>query len=151
MLDGDLVRVDLLRIKRLLFTSYPEGSKAQRDFLTASKISELGYLSRLVPPDIADLVFEEYRKVIKCELIEFAACLGVGFCLSLVLFSFHQAHPNIVWLKWFSFPFGFGAYFAGKHAWHMIIEWRKIQPFKKEHKELKKRMDKLSKEIKDSI
>jgi len=149
-LDPDLVRIDLLRCKRLLFLSFPEGSKEREDFIVASKLSELGYLSRLVPEETAAMVYAEYNKRIKDELIYIISCLGIGLCLSLALFGFHQLRPNILWLKGFSFPFGFGAYFAGTHVFHMIDQWRKMKPFRKEHKELQIRIEKLKNEIKDS-
>jgi hypothetical protein len=151
MLDGDLVRVDLLRIKRLLFTSYPEGSSEQLDFLRASKLNEIGYLSRLVPEETAKFVYEEYNRIMKYELLDIAACLGIGFCLSLTLFWFHQHYPTILWFRLFGAPFGIGFYSSLKHVWHMIKEWRKIQPFKTEHKQLLQRINKLKNEIKDSL
>ena len=49
-LDPDLVRIDLLRVKRKLFLQYQEGSKERQDFVVASKLSELGYLSKLADP-----------------------------------------------------------------------------------------------------
>lgn len=150
-LDNDLVRVDLLRCKRLIYLQYPEGSQEQKDFLYASKLSELGYLKRLVPEETAVLVYEEYNHRLKFELLVGALCFGLGIFFSYIMFLCHQAHPNIIWLKWFSFPFGFGMYFVGKHIYHMVIEWRKMKPFKIEHKQLLQRIEKLTNELKDII
>jgi len=150
-MDPDLIRCDLLKIKRMLYLSYKDGSPEQLEFLKASKLSELGYLSRLVPEETITLVYEEYNYRIKEELIYIGFCLVMGFGTSLSLFGFHQAHPNIVWLSFYKWPFGFGFYFSLKHIYHMIQEWRKIQPFRKEHSELLKRMAKLKNEIKDSF
>jgi hypothetical protein len=148
-LDPDSVRVDLLKIKRKLFLSYPEGSRERQDFLIASKLSELNYLSKLVPHDVVDLVFEEYHKILKEEITAVAVYLILGTSVSMAMAIFRLAYPQISWLHLWGLGFVFGFLAILSHVWRMIDQWRKIQPFKKDYKELQKRIDKLADEIKD--
>jgi hypothetical protein len=148
-LDSDLVRVDLLKVKRKLYLSYPVGSKERSDFLAASKLSELNYLSKLVPPDLADLVFTEYKKLIRSEVLDILMSLGMGICASLALFSLHTQYSSTTFLHFWHLPFWFGLGISAKHVWNMVFQWRKMKPFHKEYQELQRRISKLNNELKD--
>lgn len=146
--DPDNVRVDLLRIKRKLYISYPEGSKERSDFLIASKVSELGYLTKLVDPETVRIVFEEYKYRLRSEIYSFLSCIIIGFCLSMTLLGFHQSHPTNLWLALYKLPFLFGVGYSGTHIAHFIRDWKDFQPFRHEYENLKKKIAKLMDEIK---
>lgn len=149
MIDGDLVRVDLLRVKRKLFAAYPEGSKERQDFLAAVKLSEITYLSKLVSPDVAELVFEEHDKIIKNEVIDIALLLGLGVAVSWGLFILHQIFPQNIWLNLFSAPFWITLAESSRHVWHIIEQLKSIKPFKNEYATLSARIKKLSEELRN--
>lgn len=146
-LDPDYVRVDLLRIKRKLFLSFPEGSKERQDFVIASKLSELGYLSKLADPAVVAAVFEEYDKGMKFELINIATCIGMGACFTVMLLGFHQSHPTNFFLSFFPIPLAAGISWAATHVYHMIDQRRKFQPFKREYEVLRRKIEKLEEEL----
>ena len=148
-LNPDQVRVDLLRIKRKLYISYPEGSKERQDFLLASKVSELSYLQKLIAPDIVDLVFEEYSKQQRAEAINFATSLASGICLSVMLLGFHQLHPQNMWLSTYPIPGLIGVGYAITHVFHAIKHWKSLQPFKEEYERIENKIERIIKEIKD--
>lgn len=147
-LDPDLIRVDLLKVKRKLFLSFPPGSQEQKDFLVAGKLSELGYLSKLVPEDMAEMVLQEYNQVVKTEVINIVLVLASGALLSTSLFIFHQAYPKNVWLYLFSLPFWVALGDAIRHVGHLITQYRAIKPFKEEYKLLQQRIKKLTDDLK---
>ncbi len=146
--DPENVRVDLLRIKRKLYISYPEGSKERQDFLFASKLSELGYLQKLLDPATVEAAFEEYRYRLRSEIYSMLGSLVIGFLLSLMLLGFHQSHPTNVWLGLYKLPFLFGIGFGSSHIAHLINHYRDFQPFKVEYENLKIKIEKLVEEIK---
>lgn len=151
MLDSDLVRVDLLKVKRLIYLSYPEGSQERQDFLYASKLSELNYLSKLVPPEIVDMVFDEYARLRKEELISIGLSIGIGICVSMFMFGMHKTFPlTWVWKFWYAGIAG-ALLETVRHIGHMILDWRKVQPFREEYDELGKKIKKLTDELKDLI
>jgi|SRR5579863_2820104 len=146
--DPDNVRVDLLRIKRKLYISHPEGSKERQDFLFASKLTELNYLQRLVNPDVVDAVFGEYNKRLRLEALNIVLSIVFGFCLSVTLLGYHQAHPAITWLSLYRLPFFFGIGSAGTHAYHLVRHWQQFQPFRNEYATLRVKIERLINEIK---
>ncbi len=148
-LNPDQVRVDLLRIKRKLYISYPEGSKERQDFLLASKVSELSYLQKMISPDTVDLVFDEYSKQQRAEAINFAISLMSGMCLSVMLLGFHQLHPQNMWLSAYPIPGLIGIGYAITHVFHAMGHWKDVQPFKDEYEKIEKKIEKILKEIKD--
>lgn len=148
MFDPDYVRIDLLKAKRKLYISYPEGSKERTDFLIASKKAELKHLQTLITPDMAELVYEEYIKQLKSELVNFTVCLLLGICFSLTLLVFHQSHPvNIFFLFW-RVPSLIYGLIAANHLRHAIKDWNSIQPFREEYRLLQVKIDKLTGELK---
>jgi len=146
-INPDQVRVDLLRIKRKLYISYPEGSKERQEFLLASKLSELSHLQRMIAPDIVDMVFEEYRKIQRAEVINTVTCLLSGACLSLLMLEFYQLHPHTTWLLAFPLPGFMGLCFAFSHVFHAINHWKSLKPFKEEYEKISKKVERLLKEI----
>ncbi len=148
-LNPDQIRVDLLRIKRKLYISYPEGSKERREFLLASKLSELNYLQKLIAPDLIDTVFDEYDKQQKAEAINIATSLLSGACLTIMLYGYHQLHPQNVWLTLYPFPAIMGTFYGVTHIIHAVEHWKSMQPFKKEYEKLRKKVEKILKEIQD--
>ncbi len=146
-LNPDQVRVDILRIKRKLYISYPEGSKERQEFLLASKLSELSYLQKLIAPDIVDMVFDEYKKQQRAEAINFSMGLLGGLCLSVMLLGFHQLHPANVWLKQFYVPGIIGLVYSFTHVSHAIEHWKSLQPLKAEYEKISKKVERLLKEI----
>lgn len=146
--DPDLVRVDLLRIKRKLYISYPEGSKERQDFLIASKLAELTYLQKLVEPDTIVMVFEEYAKQLKNEVINFILCLGLGLSFTFLMLGFHQLHPTSFFLMFWRMPAFTGIGFALSHVVHAIDNWKAFQPFKKEYATLRDKIEKLTQDLK---
>lgn len=147
-IDPDNVRVDLLRIKRKLFLQYPEGSKERQDFLFASKLAELNYLQNLVNPDVVDAVFGEYHRQLRFEVLSIFVSIVLGFCLSVTLLGYHQAHPGITWLSLYKLPFLFGIGSAGMHSYHLVRHWQQFQPFRDEYATLRTKIGKLIDEIK---
>lgn len=147
-LDPDNVRVDLLRIKRKLYISYPEGSKERQDFLLASKLSELTYLQKLVSPDIVEEVFREYDRQVRLELFNILTSFMFGLIFSVMLFGFHQLYPTSSWLSLFPLPCGMGIGFASLHVWHLIDQKKKFMPFQQEYETLRKKILKLTEELK---
>jgi hypothetical protein len=148
-LDPDSVRVDLLRIKRKLYLSFPEGSKERTDFMVASKLSELGYLTKLADPETVAIVYAEYDRTKKFELLNIGFWFGIGLLFSVMLHAYHQLHPQSVWLSFYYFPVIWGVFASGVHISHIVESWRKFQPFKKEFEVLTRRIDKLTQELKD--
>ena len=145
--DPDLVRVDLMRIKRKIYISYPEGSKERQDFLLASKLTELTYLQKLLDPDIVDLAFEEYDKQLKNELINFGLCIGLGLCFTFMFLAYHQLHPTNLCLKFWCTPAVVGVLWASTHVRHIIDNWRQFKPFRREYNVLRRKIEKLGNEI----
>ena len=146
-LDPDYVRVDLLLVKRKLFLSFPEGSKERKDFVVASKLSELGYLSKLANPETVVLVFEEYRKQQRFEIYVILIGIGFGACLSVMLLGFHQLHSANSWLSFYYLPGVCGVAWVVLHIYHMIDRWRKFQPFKREYAVIRRKIEKLENEL----
>lgn len=147
--DPDLIRCDLLKIKRKIFLSFPEGSVERQNFILSSKLSELDYLSGLIPSSTSNSVFAEYEKSLVSELKYIFWGLGCGLCLSFILFLLHRLYPDNMFLIFFSVPFCMSALFSISPFLCMIDQWRKMKPFKKELHELQNRILKLSKEIRD--
>jgi hypothetical protein len=147
-IDPDHIRVDLLKVKRKIYISYPEGSDERKQFMLAAKMSELSYLQHLVTPDMVDMVFEEYLKVLKAELINFLIAFCLGCSLSITLFAFHRLYPDNMWLDFWYSPIVIGFGMAGQHVYHAVLNWRRLQPFKKEYNTLQSRIKKLLGEIK---
>jgi hypothetical protein len=150
-LDPDLVRIDLLRVKRKLFLQYQEGSKERQDFVVASKLSELGYLSKLADPATVELVFEEYSRQQRSEIVTILIGIGFGVCLSVMLLGFHQSHLTNLWLSFYYLPGVWGVAWSAIHVFHMIDQWRKFQPFQKEYAVLRRKIDKLENELKGLV
>jgi hypothetical protein len=148
-LNPDQVRVDLLRIKRKLYISYPEGSKERQEFLLATKLSELNYLQKMIAPDIIDMVFEEYRKQQRREVINTTTSFLSGLCLTMLLFGFHQLHLNNVWLLLFPVPAFAGMCVGFTHIFHIIDHWKALKPFKEEYEKISKKIERILKEIGD--
>ena len=147
-IDPEQVRVDLLRIKRKLYISYPEGSPERKEFMLAAKMSELSYLQNLVTPDMVDIVFEEYIKVLKSEVTQIALGLGFGLCFSVMFYGFHTINPASFWFKLWWLPFILGLSTSSTHFYHVILNWRRLQPFKQEYSLIQNKIEKLLKEIK---
>lgn len=145
--DPDLVRVDLLRIKRKLYISYPEGSKERQDFLLASKIAELGYLQKLLDPATVQMVFDEYHRQLKNEVINCGLCLIIGLCFTFMLLGYHQLHPAVRWLAFWRLPGFIGVGFALSHVNHAIDNWRQFKPFKAEYNVLRNKIEKIVNEL----
>lgn len=148
-INPDQVRVDLLRIKRKLYISYPEGSKERREFLLATKLSELKYLQKLITPDIIDMVFDEYKKQQKSEAFNISLSFLSGACLSVMMFGYHQLYPHNVWLTLYPLPLLLGAFNGVNHIIHAVGHWKTLQPFKAEYEKMSKKVEKLLKEIQD--
>jgi hypothetical protein len=146
-INPDQVRVDLLRIKRKLYISYPEGSKERQEFLLASKLSELGYLQKMISPDIVDLVFDEYKKQQRAETINIATSFLSGACLTVMLLGFHQLHPTNLWLMAFPLPAFVGMLVGFTHVFHAIDHWKSMKPFKAEYEKISEKIERILKEI----
>ena|ERR1035441_6349393 len=150
-LDPDSVRVDLLRIKRKLFLSFPEGSKERQDFLIASKLSELGYLTKLADPETVDMAFAEYERLMKNKALTMLMGIGFGISLSVMMCGFHKLHPTSIVYSFFWLPGIAGLIASLAILWKMIDQWRKFQPFKKEYKILRQKIEKLIAELKGMV
>lgn len=147
-IDPDHVRVDLLKVKRKLFISYPEGSKERQVFITTAKVSELAYLQKLMPQETVDFVLEEYEEQRKSEFKGIALCLGVGLSASIMLFTFHQVYPDSLWFSTFYVPSLFGAMLAATHVMHLIDGNRRMKPFKAEYDSIKAKIKRITDELK---
>jgi hypothetical protein len=151
MIDSDLVRVDLLRCKRLIYTSYPENSQERTDFLYASKLSELNYLSKVVPPEIVNFIFDEYEKLRRSELKNIGLSIWVGLCVAMIMFVMYKEFPLVrFWQFWYAGIAG-GLLEAGRHVWQMILDYQKVKPFRNEYGELSKKIKKLTDELKGFV
>ena len=148
-INPDQIRVDILRIKRKLYISYPEGSKERQEFLLASKLSELSYLQKLITPELIDTVFHEYKDQQRAEAINIFTCILAGLCLSTMVLGFHELHPANVWLKPFYIPAIAGVGYALIHVKHAIGHWNSMKPFKVEYEKISGKVEKLLKEIGD--
>lgn len=147
-LDSDLVRVDLLKLKRKLYNSYPEGSEERKTFLVASKLSEIGYLSKVIPPDIVNFVFEEYNYKIKIEILDIIVNSAMAISLGLILFSFHGLYfKNFIFSFWY-IPSGLFLINGLRHLWNLVAYWWGMRDFKKEYGVIKDQIKKLSGEVK---
>jgi hypothetical protein len=142
--DPNDVRVDLIKVKRKLYISYPSGSKEQKDFLVASKLSEIGYLSKLVPSDLVDIVFEEYNKLVYSEMGYIGLGIGVGVLLSILLYKLTNGFP-FVWLA----PLLGGLSVASFHGQHLYDEYKRMKPFQSELRMLQQKIKRLRAELKD--
>jgi hypothetical protein len=145
--NPDQVRVDILRIKRKLYISYPEGSKERKEFLLASKLSELKYLQTLVAPDLIDTVFDEYHGQQRAEAVNICVCVIGGLCFSVMMLGFHQLHPATVWLKSFYVPAIVGIGYGLTHVYHFMQHHKSMIPFRLEYEKIGKKIEKLLKEI----
>jgi len=145
--DPDNVRVDLLKIKRKLYISYPEGSKERSDFLYASKLSELTYLQKLVDRDLVEEVFQEYSGQIKLEVFNIILSFGIGASLSVMLYGFHQLYTSL-WLSLFPLPVLVGIGVSIMHIIHIFEQQKQVKPFKDEYKILQAKIQKLVEELK---
>lgn len=146
--DPDQVRVDLLRVKRKIYISYPEGSQERKEFMIAAKMSELSYLQNLAAPDMMEILREEYDKALKAELYNIGMALGFGASLGVMLFGFHQLYPNNVLLGFWYLPIAVGFALATTHVYHIVDNWRRLQPFKQNYQYFQDKIAKLLKEIK---
>lgn len=146
-IDPDHIRVDLLKMKRKLYISYPEGSKERQDFIYATKLSELKHLKTLVDPETVGMVFQEYKNRVGSEILNIFVGLGFGTCFSVMMFGFHQAHPANVLLTFYLVPLLAGVLWSFTHVLHLIDNWRAFKPFKLEYDTLCKKILKLLKEL----
>jgi len=147
-LDPDLVRCDLLKIKRKLYNSYPENSDARKNFLMASKLGEIGYLSKIVPPDVVNVVFDEYKFKVKQNLIDFIISLSLAISSGLLLNGCHQLYPkDLLFSLWYIFPCIF-LLNGIRHLWNIGYAWYGMKDFRKEYKLIKEQIKKLSDEVK---
>src|ERR1035437_4316508 len=145
--DPDLVRVDLMRIKRKIYISYPEGSKERKDFLLAFKLNELAYLQKLLDPVMVDLAFEEYNRQLKNEVINFGLCLVLGLCFTFMFLPYHQLHSTNLWLNFWCMPAVIGVLWASTHVYHAVKLWRQFKPFRREYNVIRRKIEKLGNEI----
>lgn len=143
-IDPDQVRVDLLKVKRKIFISFPEGSKERNEFMLASKLYELKHLAI---SDTFGMVLEEYVKGAKSELLTIMMNLCIGVCISAFFFGLHEAHQNNSWYKFWYIPVVVGIIHASRHVYHLVINWQKLKPFKKDHLVLQEKMKNLLAEI----
>lgn len=150
-MDPDIVRVDLLRVKRKLFMGYPEGSKERQEFVLATKLSELAYLQGLITPEKVDDILEEYITVVHTEAIHILFTLCVGSFLSILLLYFHQLHTLNLWFSLWYLPGLLGIGIISQHIYHLYLNWKKIQPFNKEYIILQGKIQKLLEEIKGLV
>lgn len=148
MIDPDLVRCDLLKIKRKLYNLYPENSLERKNFLMASKLGEIGYLSKIVPPDVVNLVFDEYHFKMKQKTIDMLLSFGIGIILSVVLNGYHILFPKNAILSFWCIPPVILFMIGGGHFWNLISTWWGMRDFKKEYKMIKNQIRKLSDEVK---
>ncbi len=139
-IDPDQIRVDLLLIKRKIYTSYPEGSKERQDFLIASKRAELKYLQALVTPEMIELIYEEYVHKFKLETLNFFACGTLGLSFSIMFLALHRLHPATLFLNLWFFPVVVGLLFAGWHVYHIYQNWQRFQPFRADYLILKSKI-----------
>jgi len=147
-LDPDYVRVDLLKVKRKLFISYPEGSKERQVFITAAKVSELAYLQQLLPLETTEFIFEEYATHKHNQLKGIVICLGIGTFLSGTLFALHHMYPTSLWFNTFYVPLIFGLILSVVHAYYLVEAYRRFVPFKKEYDLIQEKRKKIVDELK---
>lgn len=145
MLDPDLIRVDVLRVKRKIYLSLPENRK--KDFLVASKLSELSYLQKIIPKDMADHMFDEYYKELKYQLINIFISLISGISISIFLWCWNKIFPHIALKYIWVLGLIIGFIVACKHAYFIYLDWQKIKPFREDYQNLQNRIGKLWEEM----
>jgi len=147
MLDADLVRVDLVKIKRKLFLSYPKGSVEREHFLLSSKLSELSYLTKLIPKEEAEIVFAEYKKALKIELFCIISINLLGLVIGAMLGVFSLVYHKGPFILWVFSPILVGLACSVPGMIRMRNLWRDIQPFKKEYNSIQEKIRKITDEF----
>lgn len=147
-LDPDLVRVDLLKVKRKLYLSLADNPVEQKNFLLSTKKSELSYFKQQMPPELTEHVFQEHEKMLKKEYyhIGFNIMLAfVGLALSILLYKGF----NHLWILYMGLmPFMYGLCSAYFHMQHVSDAITKIQPFIKEYNTVTGHIKRLTNELK---
>jgi hypothetical protein len=146
--DPDLVRVDLLLVKRKLYNSYSPGSLERKNFLMASKLGEIGYLSKIIPPDVVNVVFDEYHYKLKNGVIDMSLSFSIGIVLGIVLDGYHIFFSKSVLLRFWYIPSIILFVVGARHFWNLVSYWWGMRDFKKEYKVIKDQIRKLSDEVK---
>lgn len=149
MIEPDRIRVDLLKLKRKLYLSYPFDSRERKDFLMKNKLSEISFLTKLVPEETANLVLEEYKKALQNEIINIFMLLCLGGCFTVMMLGFHQLHPALKWLGCWYVPLIIAMTAAATHVKHIIDQWNGIKPFKVEYAKIQDQIKKLKKDTKN--
>lgn len=144
--DPDQVRVDLLKLKRKIFLSYPEGSTERETFLVKNKLSEISYLSKLVPEETAVMVFSAYQQRIRRELLAIFTCLCGGGMVTALMYGYHQLFPKILLLSLWHYPLIMGTVFALAHVVHILDSWKKVEPFRRQYESIQKQIAQLRNE-----
>lgn len=147
-LDSDLIRVDLLLVKRKIYLSLST-YKERQDFLMSSKLSEIGYLSSLVSPDVVSLVFDEHNKIMREEFLDIFVCALLEISFFVLFYIMHMVSSKHFWSYILLIPFFIIFVESFRHILHIKEECEKIKPFKQGFNLLQERIDKLSNEIKD--
>jgi hypothetical protein len=148
-LNPDQVRVDLLRIKRKLYLSYPEGSKERQDFLLGTKLAELTYLQGMIVPSAVDPILGEYARKQAVEYMDALFYLFAGVFSSAILLACRHFDPRNVWYRFWYLPIILWTAHANRPISRLIVNWRRLQPFKRECAKISKKVQKLMKEIHD--
>jgi hypothetical protein len=145
--DSDLVRVDLLKVKNLIYESYPAGSVERKNFLLSSKMTELNYLSNAFPAEAFDLLYKEYNKVLIREYVSTFLWILIAGCYIMLIHSLENL--TLIHSKLFYVP---GIIFCliqiGFHVVDLIKNNKQFTPIKEQYEEVKNTIEKLMQEMK---
>ena len=73
----------------------------------------------------------------------------IGSCFSVILLALHhQLHPAVIWFSGWYMPGVIGICFASAHIYHLIVNWQRIKPFKKEYEMLQHKIEKILEDLK---
>lgn len=148
-IEPDRIRVDLMKLKRKIFLSYPYGSRERKDFLLKNKLNEISFLSKMIPEESATVVFDAYKAALRLELLNIFIALCGGGCFAMMMVGFYAAYPKQTWLSCWYAPLIMGLCFAGSHVKHIIDQWQGIKPFQKEYEKIQEQIKKLRKDTKN--
>ena len=146
-LDPDQIRVDILKVQRKIFLSYPQGSKEREDFLRSSKIHSINYLSKLVPKELASEIFDEFEKGITEEIQNIAIKIFAGSLFPLIMFILHLYYPKVQLLNLWAVGWLLVIPHIIPNLLNIYKHWKKFEPFKKEYLDLQERIKKLQEDL----
>lgn len=147
LMEPDQIRVDLLKVRRKMYLSYPENSQERKNFLLLSKLSELGYLSGIAPEKLANSMFEKYDIAMNRMGVQITLSLFFGIIFSWLFVITSFMFPNVLFLKFaWIIPAYLGLTFSLDPIYKVCRFYKAMKPFRDAYLKLKKRVNLLHEE-----